>query len=161
MDHSMFFSRFLYYLCSELKISNMENEIWKEIENYEGLYQISNLGRVKSLKCNREKILKQTITHYGYLQVGLSKDKKTTPFKVHRLLMIYFVDNPESKAHVNHINGIKTDNRLENLEWCTPKENCIHKYDAGLYKHSEETKRKISITGQITRSNKNPKIVKY
>lgn len=118
------------------------NEIWKDIPCFEGLYQVSNLGRVKSFKLNREKILKLIITHYGYYQVGLNKNA----FYVHRLVAIAFIDNKENKPQVNHINGVKTDNRVENLEWCTAKFNCQHKYDSGIYKHSDETKKKISNT---------------
>ncbi len=118
-------------------------EIWKDIVGYEGLYQISNLGNVKSLaKCyvcgnhnsvrvNDEKILKPN-NALGYLQVGLQKNSVRTIFKVHRLVANAFIENPFEKPFVNHINGVKTDNTVSNLEWCTSKENTLHSYKIGL-----------------------------
>jgi hypothetical protein len=87
----------------------MEKEIWKDVPSYEGLYQVSNLGRVKSLKFGKEKILKSGTNTKGYFYVILC-NKNTQPFSIHRLVMRAFVG--ESDLQVNHKNGIKTDNRL-------------------------------------------------
>ena len=107
-------------------------EIWKEVPNYEGVYQISNLGRVKSLKLGREKILKPKEHRNGYTQVYLWEEGKSKLFFVHRLIMLAFVG--KSDLQVNHKNGIKADNRLENLEYCTASENMTHAYSIGLKK---------------------------
>ena len=103
----------------------MEEEIWKPIKDYEGLYEVSNLGRVKSLnyrKTGKEKILKN-IECRGYLAVCLTKNGKQKLFKVHRLVAETFIPNPESKPCIDHINTIKNDNRVKNLRWVTHKEN--------------------------------------
>ena len=103
-------------------------EIWKDIRGYEGLYQVSNMGRVKSLRNNkgekRELIKKLHDTKNGYLDICLHKDAFRKIFLVHRLVISTFkpIDNM-NKLQVNHINENKTDNRLENLEWCTAKYN--------------------------------------
>lgn len=102
-----------------------EKEIWKDIPNYEG-YQISNLGRVKSLKRFyrvKEKILKPLITCNGYYQVALWKNSIAKFYKVHRLVWEVFNGQIPENMQVNHINEIKIDNRLENLNLMTPKEN--------------------------------------
>ena len=101
-------------------------EIWKDIRDYEGLYQISNIGNVKSLnykQTGREKILKPSVDKDGYLFVCLCKNRKVKPFKVHRLVAQAFISNPNNYPQVNHKNEIKDDNRLENLEWCDAKYN--------------------------------------
>ena len=101
-------------------------EIWKDIEGYEGFYQVSNLGRVKSLKCGKERILKQYLNTHGYCQVSLSK-KNTKPIKrVHQLVAQTFLNYKPCriKKVVDHINDIKTDNRLDNLQVVTQRFNC-------------------------------------
>lgn len=104
----------------------MENEIWKDIEGYEGLYQVSNFGRVKSLNYNhtgKEKLLKQKNDIYGYTMCSLWKNRKRIYKKTHRLVAQAFLPNPNNFPQVNHKNEIKTDNRVENLEWCSAKYN--------------------------------------
>ncbi len=122
------------------------DEVFKDIVGYEGIYQISNLGNVKSLertclvrrKSNsirlvKERILKPSKNTGGYLQVMLYSNNGATHSKgnwhlLHRLIAIAFITNPKNKREVNHVNGTKADNRLENLEWATPKENSQHAY---------------------------------
>ena len=104
-------------------------EIWKDIEDYEGIYQISNLGNVKSLNyrgTKQERLLKLIPNKIGYINVQLCKNGIVKPFYVHRLVAIAFLNKDNNKNEVNHINMVKTDNRVENLEWCTKSENIIH-----------------------------------
>ena len=97
-------------------------ELWKSIEGYPN-YMISNLGRVKSLRFRKEKIMKLRNDSDGYLLINFHKNKKQNTFKVHRLVAQTFIPNPENKPHIDHINGIRDDNRVENLRWVTIKEN--------------------------------------
>lgn len=107
-------------------------EQWKHIPGYEGSYMVSSYGRVKSFKNNKERILKPGKNSSGYLNITLYKNDLPHYYRAHRLVAIAFLPNPENKNQVNHINGIKTDNRLENLEWATNKENIQHAYRTGL-----------------------------
>jgi len=96
----------------------MQNEIWKDIAGYEGLYQISNFGKVKSFQLNTEKILKSPADSHGYRLVVLCKNKKCKTFKVHQLVASAFLNHVPNgnKMVVDHINDDKSDNRLENLQ---------------------------------------------
>jgi len=106
------------------------NEVWKDIPEYEGLYQVSNLGKVKSLWFGKERILKPITHTNGYHHVNIYRGGARKKILVHRLVMLAFVG--ESDLQVNHVNGDKTDNRLENLEYCTAVENHQHASDTGL-----------------------------
>ena len=139
----------------------MENEIWKDVKGYEGLYMVSNLGNVKSLgnnKKRKEKMLKPCKVNNGYLQITLYKNGEIKRIYVHKLVAEAFIPNPENKPEVDHINTIRDDNKVENLCWVTKKENMNnpltkenmsksllgenhHMY--GKH-HSEETRKKMS-----------------
>lgn len=115
-----------------------EKEIWKDIEGFEGMYQVSNMGNVKSLKrtiwnsgkgCYRtvhERILKANKNNDGYLQVQLHQDGKRERYLVHRLVATAFLPNPDNLPQVNHIDENKENNCMDNLEWVTCKENANH-----------------------------------
>lgn len=121
-------------------------EIWKDVVGYEGLYQVSNLGRVKSLDKNikvkirnqnsvikRGKILKpNNNNNSGYYKITLSKNGISKVFSVHRLVAETFISNPQNKPCVNHIDGNKLNNDINNLEWTTAKENTIHAFKNGF-----------------------------
>ena len=98
-------------------------ETWKPIEGYEGLYEVSDLGRVKSLKFGQEKILKQQKDGWGYLQVNLCKDGHTKTLRVHRLVAEAFIQNPNNLETINHKDEVKTNNAATNLEWMSVKDN--------------------------------------
>jgi len=109
-------------------------EIWEDIEGYEELYQISNLGRVKSLERYRkgkrgantfckERILIDRVSNNGYSQICLSKDNAKKLLLVHRLVAKAHIPNDQNLSCVDHINGVRTDNRVENLRWCSHKDN--------------------------------------
>lgn len=93
-------------------------EEWKDIEGYEGLYQVSNMGRVKSLKFGKEKLLNGCKDKDGYFQIKLSKEGKVKMYKVHRLVAQAFLDNQNNLSEINHKDEDKTNNCVDNLEWC-------------------------------------------
>jgi hypothetical protein len=100
------------------------NEIWRDIPGYEGRYQASNLGRIRS---QQRGLLKPFINHNGYMVAPLTKEGEKVRTGAHRLVAQAFIPNPENKEQINHKNGIKTDNRVENLEWVTCSENNLHR----------------------------------
>ena len=133
----------MYYL--------IKTEVFKPIEGYENLYEISNFGRVKSLskligrRIKPETFLKIRITPHGYEMVTLCKNGKPFNASVHRLIAKAFIENPLNKPCINHIDGNKLNNDISNLEWCTYRENNIHAYRTGLddpMKHGRTGKRR-------------------
>jgi hypothetical protein len=116
---------------------NINKEIWKDIKHYEGFYQVSNLGNVRSVPRNGTvkyyKILKPNNVK-GYYQVTLQKKGKKKIYKVHRLVAKTFIKNTYNKREVNHIDGNKLNNVVTNLEWVTSSENQIHAFKMGLQK---------------------------
>ena len=103
-------------------IENLENEQWLPIDGFDG-YEVSNYGRVKSLKGKEEKILKQYTTNYGYQLVGLCKNSKPKMLYIHRLVANAFINNSKNYIEVNHIDENKCNNHVSNLEWCDRKYN--------------------------------------
>lgn len=122
-------------------------EIWKDVDGYEGLYQVSNFGRIKSLEFLKgakngsfqkspSKILKQTTNQKGYNVVVLYKNKKGKMFQVHRLVALAFIPNPENLPVINHKDENPQNCSVDNLEWCTQKYNCQYSNN----KHDERHK---------------------
>lgn len=98
-------------------------EIWKDIKGYEGLYQVSNLGRIKNIKFKTQRILKQRQLADGHFTIGLCKNSAIKRHLVHRLVAISFIPNPNSLPIINHKDEDPTNNCVDNLEWCTNKYN--------------------------------------
>jgi hypothetical protein len=138
-------------------------EEWRDIRGFEGYYQVSNLGRVRSVdrivrsRWGTEKpvaghIIKCGLQPVGYLAMPMSKEGRAYRRSVHRLVAESFIPNPEGKPQVNHKNGIKTDNRVENLEWVTGVENCRHAIDEKLYEFPKGEERvQAKLTDQAVR----------
>lgn len=131
---------------------------WREIKGFDGRYFISSTGIIKSVKRKgrkQEKIMKQELMKKGYLRCKLTKNGVQFKIMVHRMVAESFVPNPENKPFVNHINEVKNDNRVENLEWVTAKENCNHgtAIERGVLKRRNRNGAipvsQISLDGQI------------
>ena len=108
----------------------MDSEVWRWVPGYEGLYLVSNKGRIFSTpkKTKPGRIMKQKTTKYGYKSICLCRDGETSDHRVHRLVASAFVKKTVNRNEVNHINGNRADNRAENLEWVTRSENEKHAY---------------------------------
>jgi hypothetical protein len=137
------------------------NEIWKDIIGYEGFYQVSNLGRVKS--CERyvkhfkggnrllkSKPIKISSDSYGYKIVCLCKNGLEKTLKVHRLVAIAFIDSVENKLQINHIDGIKSNNCVENLEWVNNSENMKHAHLIGLKKTMINNEKAVLVFNKLS-----------
>lgn len=124
-------------------------EIWKDIKGFEGYYQVSNLGRIKSFSRNKNGvILKNCLDKQGYTRVNLCKDKKATQIRVHVIVSRNFIDQDYTKKglHCNHIDGDKSNNKLSNLEVVSRSENELHAFRIGLKSHkgNKHNQRKIN-----------------
>lgn len=136
----------------------MKKEIWKAVEGYEGYYEVSSYGRVRSLdrveydhfnrgECNCRKrlfkgrILKPNKVRNGYLQIGLSKSGKVKGVLIHRLVAEAFIPNPSNLPQVNHKDEVKTNNHVENLEWCT----CLYNMRYGTCQQRRAEKQSIPV----------------
>lgn len=147
-------------------------EIWKPVKNYEGFYEVSNFGKVRSLdrvfptkkgvvKCTKGKVMNLTLKDNGYKTVMLSVGGESKRFHVHRLVSEAFIYNSSRKPIVNHKNGIKADNNVKNLEWVTHRENVEHALKNNLTpvgmqcKYSKLTDEKILAIKRLYRLNPN------
>ena len=128
-----------------------EKEIWKDIEGFEGLYQVSNMGNVKSLNYNhtgKERIMKPQKSSNGYLQVKLWKDGKAKRYLVHRLVANAFLDNSDNLPEVNHKDENKENNHVDNLEFCSRSYNCS--YNGRAERIAEKNKKPIYSINKVS-----------
>ena len=131
-----------------MKANNNMEEIWKDIEGYNGYYQISNHGRVKSLQRlvtghksewqKEEKIMKLSADKKGYSMIRLTLNSIKKTFTVHRLVALHFIERVPNKNQINHIDCDKTNNTVENLEWCDNSKNQTHAFQNGLNKYTQK-----------------------
>ena len=127
-------------------------EIWEDVVGYEGSYQVSNLGRVRSFAFDKNgRVMNLTTNPFGYIYVSLRKNLLNKKYFVHRLVGDAFILNPESKPFINHIDGVKANNRADNLEWCTRSENQLHGYKIGLLKPNKTA---LGKTGELSAHSK-------
>lgn len=136
---------------------DLVNEIWKDIKGYENLYQVSNFGNVKSFY-NKSHLLKLKPDKYGYISVTLVKEKKKKRKRVHRLVAEAFIENTNNYLVINHIDGNKQNNNVNNLEWCTQKHNIEEAWRLGLSKTSEKNRK---ISSEWCKKNKIKKVAQY
>lgn len=129
--------------------NDLPREEWRDVVGYENLYKVSNFGRVKSFCERLQRILSPCPNKKGYYMVHLHKDGRKKNFSIHTLVARAFIPNPENKLTVNHKNGDKTNNSVENLEWATQKENQNHAVRTGLQKPGPRGKRVILTEDQI------------
>lgn len=133
-----------------------QEEIWKDITGYEGKYQVSSFGRVKSLEYHNAKgikrcgILQPATDNSGYHRCALSKNNILKTYKVHRLVAIAFIPNPDNLPQINHKDGNKKNNNVENLEWCDNSHNQKHAYRLGLNPPHQGHKVKVALVNKIT-----------
>ena len=134
-------------------------EIWKHIKGFEQSHVVNINGDVKtisrqvsgkngSLRTIKSRYLKAEIDIGGYYRYKLWYNNKNKSLFMHRLIAIHFINNPENKPFINHIDGVKTNNSIENLEWCTQSENVLHSYKTGLSTVSNKSKERCSILGK-------------
>lgn len=140
-----------------MDIVNYKNEKWKNINEYEGIYEISNLGRVKS-HYNKIHFLNLKPDKYGYISVSLTKNKKIKRMRVHRLVAQAFIPNINNYEIINHIDGNKMNNNVNNLEWSTQKYNVNQSWKLGLSKVSEKQRR---IARDYCKKTKCKKVAQY
>lgn len=152
-------------------MENLENEIWVDVKGYEGYYEISNFGNIRSLNryqfCKKNnsnslikgRLLKLSINKYGYYKTTICKESKRSQVLIHRLVLLSFLNEHNTKKIVNHINGNRLDNRLKNLEWVSHRENICHsrlnikkssKY-IGVYWYKESNKWRAQISKNINK----------
>ena len=135
-------------------------EVWKDIEEFKGLYQVSNLGQIRSIdriteyKTGAKRLTKGVVlsigkNKLGYSQVGLSKNDKCYSRRVHRLVAQAFIPNPNRYKEINHIDGNKQNNNVDNLEWCNRKQNIRHAINNGLRKKYYGRRRDIPVVRKL------------
>ncbi len=126
----------------------VKNEEWRTVAGYEGLYEVSNMGNVRSTRSG--KLLKPSLNNSGYSVIHFYDHQNFKAFTIHRLVAMAFIPNPCGKRTVNHIDGDKTNNRADNLEWATYSENHKHAYKTGLKGVSDKQRKAASDTGKRT-----------
>ncbi len=145
-------------------VNNLHNEVWRDIPEFENHYQASNMGRIKSIErtatdsigrivLRRSKILKPQLNPCGYGVVRLYVNGVAVTSTAHTLIAKTFIPNPENKPEVNHKKGIKTDNRVSELEWVTRQENITHAFKMGLYKN--QSKGSTHINSKLIQTKRN------